>query len=199
MIRVLSLPEIMRTPGVILIWIMIIGDSAVESICNTWGATYLVEQKGFTAETAAGIAVFYFLGMTCGRFTVGLVSEKLGSWRIIFFFLAILALALVMLILCGGRTAVTSAYFLMGFGIGPVFPNISFLTPEIFGPEKSPSIMRTQIAAGSFALMVLPIACGFIGQSVGMWVFPIIMLAFYVPLFLAAFRLYTDCVQQDHT
>ena len=27
----------------------------------------------------------------------------------------------------------------------------------------------------------------------------VIMLAFYVPLFLAAFRLYTDCVQQDHT
>ena len=191
-IQVLSLHEIIRTPGVILVWIMIIGDSAVESICNTWGATYLVEQKGFSAEIAAGIAMFYFLGMTCGRFTAGLVSEKMGSWRIIFISLPILALALVMLILPGGRIAATLAYFLMGFGIGPVFPNISFLTPGIFGPKKSPSIMGTQMAVGSFALMILPIACGIIGRYVGMWIFPIIMLVFSVLLFLASIRLYTS-------
>lgn len=191
-IQVLSLSEITKTPGVIPVWIMIIGDSAVESLCNTWGATYLVEQKGFAAETAAGIVVFYFLGMTCGRFTAGLVSEKLGSWKIIFLSLGILALALGLLLLPVGQIVVTLAFFLMGFGIGPVFPNISFLTPVIFGPEKSPSIMGTQMAAGSLALMLLPIACGIIGQHVGMWVFPVIMLAFFVPLVLSAIRLYTD-------
>lgn len=87
-----------------------------------------------------------------------------------------------MLILPGGRMAATLAYFLMGFGIGPVFPNISFLTPGIFGPEKSPSIMGTQMAVGSFALMVLPIACGIPGRYVGMWIFPIIIRAVVVGL-----------------
>lgn len=70
------------------------------------------------------------------------------------------------------------------------------LSPEIFGPEKSPSIMGTQMAIGSCALMLLPVVCGFIGENVGMWVFPVIMLIFFVPLIFATIRLRRETVAE---
>lgn len=53
----------------------------------------------------------------------------------------------------------------IGFGNGPIFPNLLFLTPIAFGHERSTSIIGTQMAISSISSMAAPILCGFLGRQ----------------------------------
>ncbi len=78
--------------------------------------------------------------------------------------------------------------FLIGFGNGPMFPNFSYLTPIIFGEEASPSVMGVQMAVSSLSSMTTPILCGFLGQQIGMWIFPLYLLIFFIGMTVTGLR-----------
>ncbi len=80
------------------------------------------------------------------------------------------------------------ALFLIGLGNGPLFPNFSYLTPENFGEALSPAIMGTQIAVSSVAIMTMPVLCSVLGQFMGMGIFPIYLMAFFVIMVMAMLR-----------
>jgi len=68
----------------------------------------------------------------------------------------------------------------VGLGNGPLFPNFNYLTPENFGEELSPSIIGTQMAVSSIAIMTTPVLCSVLGQMLGMGIFPVYLLLFFV-------------------
>lgn len=189
-IRVMGFREIVNTPGVKPMWLILLGLSAVESICNAFGATYLVENKQLLPETAAGIVMFYYIGMACGRFLAGMVASRLHSWKIIFASQIVLGIALGILSFSTSGIVVAVGFFLVGFGDGPLFPNVNFLIPELFGVSATPSIMGTLMAVGSVSLVVFPLLCGFLGQIFGLWVFTAIMMVFYMIMFMATLVCY---------
>jgi len=76
----------------------------------------------------------------------------------------------------------------VGLGNGPLFPNFNYLTPENFGEELSPSIIGTQMAVSSIAIMTTPVLCSVLGQMLGMGIFPIYLVAFFVLMMLAMWR-----------
>lgn len=188
-IQVMGVKEIVRMPGVKPIWFILFGLSAVESICNAWGATYLVEDKSFVPEAAAGIVMFYFVGMACGRFLAGVIASKLHNVKIILLGQVILGVALVILMFSGNQYWAAIGFFLIGFGNGPLFPNVTCLIPSLFGASVTPSIIGTLMAIGSVSLMIFPVLCGFLGQLFGMWVFTVIMLVFYAMMVVATVRI----------
>ena len=127
-IRVIPAKEVLRMRWVRPVWLILICLSIVEITCNTWGATYLVEHKGMSSGLAAGVVMFYFAGMACGRFAAGLAASRLGSMRIIIAGQAILTAALVILIFSSDKYLAAAGLFLTGFGNGPLFPNITYST-----------------------------------------------------------------------
>ena len=77
--KALSLPQILKIRGVKLVLITFFCYCTVESTAGLWASSYLVEYRGIGTETAANFASLFFLGITCGRFLSGFISDKLGD------------------------------------------------------------------------------------------------------------------------
>ncbi|MFQ6805243.1 MAG: MFS transporter [Lachnospiraceae bacterium] len=142
---VLSLREIARIPGVKEMWCLFITSCGIEYTCGNWGSTFLVEARQMTADQAAGVVVFYYVGMALGRLISGLLASRFHSWKIIRMGQLGLGAALIVLLLPGSPYASAAGLFLVGLGNGPLFPNFNYLTPENFGAKVSQSVMGTQM------------------------------------------------------
>lgn len=184
----LSLKEIVRIPGVKVMWSLFICSCTIECTCGSWGSTFLVEHKGLPAEEAAGIITFYYVGIAVGRFLSGVIATKLHSWAIIKIGQTVMGLALILLCLPVGGNLAGVALFFVGLGNGPLFPNFNYLTPENFGEELSPSVIGTQMAVASIAIMTTPVLCSVLGQALGMRIFPGYLLLFFVLMVLTMCR-----------
>lgn len=184
-VTVIPLNETLKIRGVRLMCGLFVAACAIESTCGSFGNTYLVEQRGLEEESAAGIIIFYYVGLALGRFVSGLVAEKIHSWKIVRIGQCILGMGILVLIFPGNILLAAAGFFLIGFGNGPLFPNFSYLTPVIFGEEASLSVMGIQMAISSLSSMTAPILCGFLGQKTGMWIFPLYLLIFFIGMMVA--------------
>ncbi|MBQ8798679.1 MAG: MFS transporter [Lachnospiraceae bacterium] len=184
----LSLKEIVKIPGVKVMWSLFICSCTIECTCGAWGSTFLVEYKGVPVEKAAELITFYYIGMAIGRFLSGVVATKLHSWTIIKIGQAVMGVALILLCLPVGGVLPGIALCLIGLGNGPLFPNFNYLTPENFGEELSPAIIGTQMAVSSVAIMTTPVLCSVLGQVLGMGIFPIYLMIFFILMVITMWR-----------
>lgn len=189
--RQLSFSELVKIPGVGLMCLLFITSCAIECSCGSWGSTFLVEYKHINAEDAAETVTLYYVGMTLGRFLSGLLSARLHSWKIIYIGQGILGLALLLLLLPGSAYFSAAGMFLIGLGNGPLFPNFNYLAPENFGKEISQSVIGLQMASAYIGIMLAPALCGVLGQNIGMRIFPVYMIVFFIIMLTA-----TVCVRR---
>jgi len=183
--RTLSTKEVLALPSVKPWLLMLFCSCAVEFTCGLWGSTYLVESKKLGLDSAAVFAAIYYLGMTVGRLLSGLLSSKLSSWKLIVYGEIIMAAAMVMLVLPLPAMFSAVGLFLVGLGNGPVFPNMSHLTPHIFGREVSQSVMGLQISVSYVGIMLAPALFGVLAQQITTALFPWYILIFSAGLFLS--------------
>lgn len=187
-VKDIPLKQVVKIRGVKLTCGLFIAACAIESVCGSFGSTYLVEQRGLEADTAARIIIFYYVGLALGRLASGLAAEKLHSWNIVRIGQCILGIGILAMILPGTIQLAAAGFFLIGFGNGPQFPNFNYLTPIIFGEDASPSIMGVQMAVSSLSSMATPVLCGFLSQQIGMWIFPFYLLIFFIGMIAAVLR-----------
>jgi len=180
--RTLSPGELVKMPGVRMVWLFFASSCAIEYTCGSWGSTYLVNARALPVDAAAGVVTFYYLGMTLGRFLSGLLSSRLTCWQIIRTGLLIMAAALGLLIAPLPLPFARAGLLLMGLGIGPLFPNMTHLTPQSFGRDVSQSIMGTQLAASYLGVMGVPPLFGLLAQAMGAGVFPYFLTVFFALL-----------------
>lgn len=158
---------------------------ALEMTCGAWDATYLVENQQMSNDGAAGTVMFYFIGIAIGRFLSGLLAMKLHCWRIIRYSMVVLLAALALLLFSHDILLITLALLMIGIGNGPMFPNFCYLTPEIFGEERSTSVMGTQIAVANISMMLMPLCYGLLAQWLSMSLFPYFLLFCYIGMMIA--------------
>ena len=70
--------------------------------------------------------------------------------------------------------------FLIGFGNGPTFPNLTYITPENFGKDVSQSIIGLQMASCNIGILIMPPLFGFVAEWLGLNIFPICLTILYV-------------------
>lgn len=186
--KTLSFSETLKIPGIKLMCCLFITSCAIECTCGGWGSTFLVEYKHLSAEKAARIIMIYYVGMALGRFLSGLLAAKLHSWTIIKIGQIILGAALVILLFPGPAYVCAAGMFLIGLGNGPLFPNFNYLTPQNFGNNVSQSVIGVQMASAYIGIMLAPMLCGILGQTIGMIIFPFYMLIFYLVMIPATIR-----------
>lgn len=177
----------LKIPGVKIMCGLFLASCAIESVCGGWGSTFFVEYKHLTAETAARIIIFYYVGITLGRLLSGLLVDRLGSTKIIKYGMFILAFALVCMILPGNTWICAAGMFLIGLGNGPLFPNFNFLTPQNFGSDISQSVMGAQMATAYVGILAAPALCGILGQNFGMGIMPYYLITFYIIMVFLCF------------
>ena len=182
----LSLRQAAGIRGVKVMWLLFVCSVAIEATAGVWSSTFLVENRHASNEFAAAAVTVYYFGMTLGRFLSGVVARRLHSWKIVKLGLIVLGIALTLLLLVPNNYVTVGALMLIGIGNGPMFPNFNYLAPENFGEKRSSAIIGTQMAVSSFAFPAGQVCCGLLGQALGMRIFPIYLIAFYI-LMLAVF------------
>ena len=151
------------------------GISALESTCLIWGSTYLSETIGLSADMAAALITFYFAGMTLGRFFSGLLALRFSDWKIIITGQSIIFIAVLILLITNDTASAVLGFFLIGLGNGPVFPNMTHLTPILYKKETSQSIIGMEMACSNLSIMLTPVLFGFISDVMGNEIFPVFL------------------------
>lgn len=151
------------------------GISALESTCLIWGSTYLSETIGLSADMAAALITFYFAGMTLGRFFSGLLALRFSDWKIIITGQSIIFIAVLILLITNDTASAVLGFFLIGLGNGPVFPNMTHLTPILYKKETSQSIIGMEMAFSNLSIMLTPVLFGFISDVMGNEIFPVFL------------------------
>ncbi len=187
--KVLSLKELCALPGIKAAWCIFLCSCAIEFTCGSWGSTYLVEYKHLPVDQAAGLVTFYYLGITLGRFFSGLLASKWSCWKIVKVGEYIVAAAIAILLLPLPATFAAVSLFLVGLGNGPLYPNFSYLTPVNFGAENSQAVMGSEQVASYIGVMVIPAIFGILGQTVGLWLFPVFLVVLFIPMVLGTWKL----------
>ncbi len=176
----LTLLQMAKKPEVRQVWVIMLATNAIEYACGVWGSTYLVEEKGFSAEHGALGLTVYYAGMSIGRFVSGLLAGKISTWKRIGIGAVILAPAIAVMLLPLHGAVTVVGLFLVGLGNGSIYPNMIHLTPHNFGKEVSQSIMGSQIAFAYIGVMLAPPTVSLISGLFGIKVYPVLLAVLYV-------------------
>lgn len=176
----LSLRQIVKIPGAKEVMITFFCYCALESTAGLWASSYLVLRRGLSAETAAGFASLFFMGITAGRALSGFLTIKLNDTQMIWLGQGFILSGIVLLLLPFDKTSSLSGLILVGLGCAPVYPSIIHSTPEHFGADKSQAMIGVQMASAYVGTCFMPPIFGFIANHVSVSLFPVYLLAILV-------------------
>lgn len=194
--RVLSTKELLKMPSVVLSCVVFFVICACEYTAGVWSSTFFAEYKGFTADKAAKSAMLFYVGMTLGRFVSGIVGKKLKSLQILKICVGILLSASVIIALPLPSYVSCFGLLLFGFGMGPTFPNLSYLVPTLFGRDISQSVIGMQLASTYVGIMVMPSVFGLIAENVSAGLFPYFLFVLMI-LFLFSAALLKNALRKE--
>lgn len=173
--QVVSIPELLKIPIARSSLVIYFGSCAIESVCLAWSSTFLVNSKGLTPDKAAEMITFYFIGMTLGRFLSGVLVNKIPSKKLIVIGESISLIAIILTFATTPRLA-GLGLFLIGLGNGPVFPNMTHLTPIHMGRALSQSFIGLQGAISYMSILLSPITFGLLAEKFTTDIFSIFQL-----------------------
>ena len=177
----LSLREIISIPGAKEIVITFFCYCALEQTTGLWASSYLMLRRGLSAETAAGFASMFFIGITAGRAFSGFLTMKLNDTQMIRLGEGLVLFGIALLFLpFGGSTAALLGLIIIGLGCAPVYPSIIHSTPEHFGADKSQAMIGVQMASAYVGTCFMPPVFGFIANHVSVSLFPVYLLAILI-------------------
>lgn len=184
--RVVPVCELLSIPIARASLVIYFGSCAIESVCLAWGSTFLVNSKGLTPEKAAQMITFYFIGMTLGRFLSGVLVNKISPKSIIVIGESITLVAII-LTFAGNSKIAGTGLFLIGLGNGPIFPNMTHLTPIHMGRDVSQSFIGLQGAVSYGSILLSPITFGLLAQNLTTDIFSIFLIIAWIITVVSTF------------
>ncbi len=171
--KALSFREIMHIPGAKEVFAAFFCYCAVEQTANLWASSYLVLHHGLSAETAAGFASMFFIGITAGRFGSGFLTFKLNDTQMIRLGQVFIFIGVIVLFLPFGKTTAAVGLILTGIGCAPIYPSIIHATPENFGKDRSQAMIGVQMASAYAGTCLMPPIFGLLANHVSVSLFPL--------------------------
>lgn len=148
---------------------------SLEATTGLWGSSYLVMNRGISAEIAAKWISLFYLGITAGRFLSGFITMKLSDKNMVRLGQAIIISGIAALLLPGGNFVLCAGFVLIGMGCAPIYPSLLHETPDNFGKELSQAIMGMQMACAYLGSTFMPPLFGLIAEHVSIRLFPIFL------------------------
>lgn len=164
-------------------WVVFFTTCALEFTCGTWGATYLTQTVGLSAQKSASLISLFYIGMTISRVFSGILTTKIKSQIIIFSGCAIIFFGVLILFLPVNPPIKSIGFLLIGLGNGQTFPNLAQLTPTNFGKEYSQSVIGSLMLFSNLGILLTPPLFGIIAQFFGTKILPLFILVLWVLLF----------------
>lgn len=176
----LSLKEIVTIPGALYCFTLFFCYCALESSASLWASTYIVDVHGVDAEVASAFASFFYIGVMVGRGINGFLAMKFKDEHLIWTGLGIISIGVLLLLLPLPSVVAFIGFVVIGFGCAPVYPCIIHMTPDIFGKERSQSIIGVQMAAAYMGYLLIPPFVGVIADAIGIFLLPVILAIFLI-------------------
>lgn len=172
----LSLREVLAIPGAKEVMFCFFGYCALESTAGLWAASYLTLARDIPAETAAGFAALFYLGITAGRAVSGWIAPHLGDDGMIRLGLWGIGLGLAALLLPGPAAVSLAGLVIIGLGCAPIYPSIIHSTPAHFGAHRSQAVIGVQMASAYVGSMAMPPLFGLMARQITPALFPFYLL-----------------------
>ena len=169
----LGLRQVLAVGGVREVMLTFFCYCGIEQTAGLWASSYLVLNRGVDAQTAAGFASMFFLGITIGRGLSGFITMKLNDKQMVRLGCGIIAVGAAALLLPLGEGAALAGLVLVGLGCAPVYPCLIHSTPGHFGAQRSQAIIGVQMASAYVGTCLMPPLFGILAEHVGIWLFPI--------------------------
>ena len=186
----LSLPQAVKIKGVKFVLLTFFGYCALETTTGLWASSYFVRSRGTDAETAAGFAALFYLGITFGRFLCGFIAEKAGDRLLIRLGIITIMAGIVLLGLpVGSNVPALLGLAVIGLGCAPVYPSMIHSTPSNFGRENSQEIIGIQMASAYIGSTFMPPLFGVIADRISIGAYPFYLMIFAVLMLWMSERL----------
>ncbi len=145
---------------------------AVEAGAGLWAYLLLTRGRG-VSPGVAGLCVSLYWGMLfAGRLVFGLVSERLGSHRVLFGSLSGLVVGTALMAVPGFPPVTVLGLAVVGFAAAPVFPLLILTTADRVGAVHADRTIGVQIGAAALGGALIPAAIGVVlggeGERVGL-------------------------------
>ncbi|NLC33160.1 MAG: MFS transporter [Clostridiales bacterium] len=150
--------------------------TAIESNMMLWGASYLVQVKLASPQTAAAWISLLFLGITAGRLLSGFVSIRLRNEVLIRSASILVIIGFVLLLISADSWLTISALTLIGFGFAPIFPSMMHETSSNFKMGEVQAAIGLQMAFAYVGNTVMPPLLGYLYTGISFVWMPLILL-----------------------
>ena len=187
--RALTLPEIIRIPGVKEVMGCFLCYCSIEQTAGLWAASYLTIFRGIAAETAASYAGMFYIGITIGRAVSGFLTLKFSDTQMVRIGQALIAGGILILLLPLGETLSLLGLIIIGLGCAPVYPSLIHATPAHFGADRSQAIIGVQMASAYIGSCLMPALFGLIARYFAISLLPAYLLVWLVMMTLLHFML----------
>ena len=184
--RSAGLAELLRLPGAKPALLSFFAYCSVEAATGLWSSTFLVQQKGLAAETAARWVSLFYLGITVGRGLAGIFALRFNNKQMIRMGECLCLAGCILLVMPGAAWLSLIGLICVGLGCAPIYPAMLHDTPNRFGRDISQSIMGIQMATAYVGCLLMPPFLGFLGKTFGFGIHPFFLLT------LAALMLVTS-------
>lgn len=154
-IEKVSYGEALRQKGVWPTLTAFIIYSGIEQVLGLWGTSYLTLSIGATADVAARIVSFNFLGVTIGRFLTGIFTSKLTNRQLINTGISLICLGAILAMVTKTFFLQAAAFFMIGMGCAPICPLMLLETPKRFQEKYVNIMMGLQTAVGYIGVATL--------------------------------------------
>lgn len=172
--------RLLKLPGVKEVLISFFCYCAVEQTAGLWGASYMVMERGMSAERAAAWASLFYLGITVGRFACGFIAMKLNDKTMIRLGQGIILTGILLLILPFGNLIMCIGLIMIGLGCAPIYPSLIHETPSNFGAGLSQALIGMQMAFAYVGTTLMPPLFGALSDIVGIRLYPFYLLVIAV-------------------
>ena len=176
----IPLHKMAKSPMIRYAWIAFYSTCALEFTVGTWGASYLTEAVGLTAQKSASLVSLFYIGMTASRVVSGILSTRIKPKDIIIFGYMVIFLGIMILFLPVAPVIKSVGLLLIGLGNGQTFPNLTHLTPTNFGKEYSQSVIGSLMLSSNLGILLSPPLFGVIAQYLGTKIFPTFSLVLWI-------------------
>lgn len=152
-----------------------------EAAISGWVVTFMLRARHASPYLASLSSSCFWMGMAAGRFTLGVVTDKvIGSLRwATAAYLAAAILAQAGLLLLPFAAAVPSVVLVgvVGFFLGPLFPSGIVAIARLLPRDLHVGAVSFVASVGQLGAALLPFALGSLAQWVGIRVFQVFILA----------------------
>lgn len=173
----LTLKQIVKIPGAKEVMVTFFCYCGLEQTTGLWASSYLVLFRGMSAETAAGFASLFYIGITIGRALSGFLTLRLNDTQMIRIGQGFILTGILSLLLTFSESCSLLGLTLIGLGCAPVYPSIIHSTPAHFGADRSQALIGVQMASAYVGTCLMPPLFGLAANHISVALFPFYLLS----------------------